>query len=230
MPFFGYGLSFRNNIKDAFVVEELDRLVARLNGIFSVIGITDPEKDFDSGGDDGPLPSTQDFLAPFKVPVRRYEIASDFLALDPGDACILRTNPTGANRVISGIKGGSDGRLVEIFVPRSAGFTITLKHADALATANERMDLVGAADLASVVGQPRSWFFWYDSTDNIWQMRGGSAAIAAAAFTNFAESVTQVKTGANTTETTLWDDPGEHLEQDRRYDPRPRLWILWANE
>ncbi|KKM81351.1 hypothetical protein LCGC14_1330700 [marine sediment metagenome] len=205
MPNFGWKQEFRDNISDAWVVETFDRLGARLNGFLADIGRENPETGFDNGADDGNLPSVQDFLSPFKLPVRRYNIASDYLSLDPGTAAILRLNPVIANRSISGIKGGSDGRIVELFVPRSAGFTVTLKHADSNAIANRRLDLVGAADLSSVVGKPRAWRFWYDTTDNIWQMLGGSAAIAVAQFKNFAEKVTQVATGADTNETTLWE-------------------------
>lgn len=213
MPTFGWKQEFRDSIADASVVETFDRLGARLNGFLGAYGANNAEEDLEKGVDPPPGPNVQDILAPFRLPVARISLTSDALVLRPDvpltepptPAGIVRLVPLLADRAVSGMSGFSDGRIVEIFVPRSAAFRITLKHADANATANTRLDLVGAADLSSVVGEPRSWRFWYDTTDNIWQMLGGSAALAAAVFKNLVETTTQVQTAADTTETTFWE-------------------------
>lgn len=182
MAEFALALAFRNEIEDAAVIEELDRAYARLNGFLRGLGQVDAEGALEDGEDPGSgvqISTFADLSGPFILPTRAYSLSSDVLELDPGEATILRVTPVDAARTISGIKGGRDGRIIIIQVPRSATQTLTLAHAASGAQANRRLDLVGAANLASVAGEARAWMFWFDAVDNVWQMYGGSAAIGA---------------------------------------------------
>ncbi len=204
MPGLGLALSFRDSIQDPSVIEELDRAYARLNAVLRGMGQLDGEKGIQDGGGSGvEFTAFTDLSGPFILPPKKISLLTDTDALDPGESTVLRIDSQAAVTV-GGIVGGRDGRILKIYSPRSALFALTMGHQTATADADRRMDLTGADDLASVVGQARGWTFIYDATDGVWVQDGGSAAIAVAKLKSLVQSGTQVGTDADTNEKTLW--------------------------
>lgn len=207
MPELALAVTQRDSIQDPAVIEELDRAFARLNAHLKGLGQVDAEANLQDGNDTGggvQVTSFADLSGPFILPVKKISLSSDIDALDPGESSILRIVPVDADRTINGIKGGIDGRVLKIYVPRSASQALTLAHQAAAAQADHRVDLIGAANLSSVAGEARGWSLVYDATDKSWVQDGGSAAIAAAALSALDHSGTQVGTDADTNEKDLW--------------------------
>jgi hypothetical protein len=191
---FAMAVTQRELIKDPAVLEELDRAYARLNGFLGSLTIPDAEADLDDGIDNTDIDATV---------ISRITIASNTDSLDPGNASVISLTPTGATRVLRGIRGGFDGRRLTLYVPSSADQALTLAHAADAAEPNERLHLIGAADLTTVANQARGLELIYDGIGRVWIQTGGSASIAAAATGAVLEGHTQVATGADTSETDL---------------------------
>lgn len=206
MTSFATAVTQRELIQDPAVIEEFDRLNAKLNGFLSGLGQRNVESLLEEGIDSTPgvqITTFADLQGPFILPATSIALSSDYADLDPGDKTILRLTPVGAARTLSGIRGGQNGRQLILYVPASALQTLTFAHEAAGADANKRISLVGAADLVTVVGQVRGVTLLYDGTDQRWTQIGGSAAIAAAATRAVVESHTQAGTPATTAETDL---------------------------
>jgi hypothetical protein len=86
-------------------------------------------------------------------------------------AAALRVDPGAAARVITGLAGGSEGRvLILVNSSTTAGRTLTLNHQDASSTAANRF--IGK-NLANVVINPGACaILWYDATDSRWRIAG----------------------------------------------------------
>lgn len=180
MPGLGLALSFRDSIEDPSVIEELDRAYARLNAVLKGMGQLDGEKGIQSGGGSGvEITTFADLSGPLVLPVKEISLSTDTNALDPEDFTVLRVDPQAAV-TIGGIKGGRSGRVLDLYVPDSAAFALTLADDLAAANADRRIQLVGAANLTSVPLEARGWTLRYDGKDNTWVQMGGSAVIAAA--------------------------------------------------
>ncbi len=201
MPNIALTVLFRENIGDSAVIDQFDHWAAQINAHLAGLGVTDAEAALEDGADPGTRPD----LNPLDPPIKEISLSSDTNALDPGDARVIRVTPVGADRTINGILVGTARRPIALYAPRSATQTLTLAHQASAAQADRRIDLIGAADLTSVSGEARGWSLVYDETDRGWVQTAGSAAIAAAVPANIIQKTTQVATGANTDETTFWE-------------------------
>ena len=205
MPGAAYALTQRDAIQDPAVVEELDRFVARFNGAMAGLGQNNPEADLELGIDRGSgvqLTRFADLTGPFILAGRSISLSSDIASLDPADDTVLRITPAAANRTVQGIRGGSDRRILIIYVPSSASYTLTLANESSSADAEKRIQLVGDANLTSVVGEARGWILQYDAADKQWVQLGGSAAIGAVGPIDVSTTSTPVTN--TTTETSVY--------------------------
>ena len=203
---------------DPVVAEEIDRLSAQLKGALFGLGQRNTVKDLEKGiTSSGGIQITQQFQAsgPLILPYKNLDLNADITALDPGDFTNLRITPTGANRVLRGIKGGIDGRELRILVPRSASFTLTVAHNDSTADADKRIELADASDLATVTGRARAFQLSYDGVERVWVQLGGSSVLDAAKSKAVFSNATQTGAGG-TVETDLRSDtvPANTLTTD----------------
>ncbi len=110
---------------------------------------------------------------------------------------ILRLS-TDASRIITGLTGGADGRMLAIFNVGSNN--IVLQHDDgATSTAANRFKLPGAANITLTPGQPI--LLYYDSTDSRWRSLAnvGSGTSSSSGYT--IHSITNADSPYTITET-----------------------------
>lgn len=95
-------------------------------------------------------------------------IAADQNNYDTGDAVIIRLNPTGTDRLITGLAptgGNTDGRIM-LLQNISTTLDVTLKDQDAGSSAANRF-LTGVGDIT--LSPNDAVFVWYDATSLRWR-------------------------------------------------------------
>lgn len=93
---------------------------------------------------------------------------NDYAPTGHANAEVLRINPGGAGRNITGLAGGAPGRRVLLVNIETVAGDVTLKHADAASAAANRFVGANLADV--VVRAGGSTLLWYDGASSRWRI------------------------------------------------------------
>jgi len=140
-------------------------------------GASGPTGPTGAGGPTGPAAS--DITAEFSLsgditPTSLAADANDYAPTGYATASVYRQDAT-ANRNITGLAGGADGR-VKAIINISATYNLVLKNADTGSTAGNSFDL--GADVT--ITPKQAALLWYDATSSRWRPLAGSGSGSSA--------------------------------------------------